>query len=63
MGRGGAEVRTVNRKDQVLNPLAAFLKRGQFYLLHCSLSCINEYLTIDSGGYMSPINLCAIIAA
>ena len=34
---------------------AAVLKPwGSFFTLHCSspLSCINEYLTIDSGGYV-----------
>ena len=43
---------------------AAVLKPwASCFALHCSssLSCINEYLAIDSGGYM--YKLCALIAA
>ena len=34
---------------------AAVLNWAVFFTLHCSssLSCINEYLAIDSGGYLT----------
>ena len=32
-------------------------KIGHFCSFHCSLSCINEYLAIDSGGNVSDLAL------
>ena len=45
---------------------AAVLKhRAIVFILHCSssLSCINEYLAIDTGGYLCTNSLRALIAA
>ena len=51
------ECRTRNRESPGSNPpLLPFRRLGIFRSLHrrpCSLSCINEYLTIDSGGNVS----------
>ena len=48
------ECRTRNRESPGSNPpLLPFRRLGIFRSLHrrpCSLSCINEYLAIDSGG-------------
>ena len=35
---------------------------GTFFTLHCSgsLSCVNEYLAIDVGGYLCRNSLCAV---
>ena len=47
----GVELRTIDFE----NPSAAVLKPwASVFTLHCSssLSCINEYLAIDSGGYV-----------
>ena len=48
----GVELQTLDYENPGSNPV---LKPwASFYTLHCSssLSCINEYLTIDSGGYV-----------
>ena len=45
---------------------AAALHLGQVpFALHCcsSLSCMNEYLAVNSGGYVNTNNLCTCIAA
>ena len=55
------ECRTRNRESPGSNPpLLPFQRLGIFRSLHrrpCSLSCINEYLAIDSGGYVSDLVL------
>ena len=55
------ECRTRNRESPGSNPpLLPFRRLGIFRSLHrrpCSLSCINEYLAIDSGGNVSDLVL------
>ena len=55
------ECRTRNRESPGSNPpLLPFRRLGIFRSLHrrpCSLSCINEYLSIDSGGNVSDLVL------
>ena len=55
------ECRTRNRESPGSNPsLLLFRRLGIFRSLHrrpCSLSCINEYLAIDSGGNVSDLVL------
>ena len=55
------ECRTRNRESPGSNPpLLPFRRLGIFHSLHrrpCSLSCINEYLAIDSGGNVSDLVL------
>ena len=55
------ECRTRNRESPGSNPpLLPFRRLGIFRSLHrrpCSLSCINEYLAIDSGGNASDLVL------
>ena len=55
------ECRTRNRVSPGSNPpLLPFRRLGIFRSLHrrpCSLSCINEYLAIDSGGNVSDLVL------
>ena len=49
----GIELRTLDYENPASS--AGVLKRWAiFFTLHCSssLSCINKYLTIDSGGYV-----------
>ena len=51
----GVELRTLDYENPGSNPALRYKNVGQvFFTLHCSssLSCINEYLTIDSGGYV-----------
>ena len=43
---------TLSRENPGSNPLATVSKVGQFRCLS-SFSCINEYLAIDSGGYVN----------
>ena len=47
------------------NPVLPCKTFGNFFILHCSssLSCMNEYLAIDSGRYLCKNNLHALIAA
>ena len=48
----GVELQTLDLEDLGLNPV---LKPcASFFTLHCSssISCINEYLAVDSGGYV-----------
>ena len=55
------ECRTRNRESPGSNPpLLPFRRLGMFRSLHrrlCSLSCINEYLAIDSGGNVNDLVL------
>ena len=55
------ECRTRNRESPGSNPpLLPFRRLGIFRSIHrrpCSLSCINEYLAIDSGGHVSDLVL------
>ena len=55
------ECRTRNRESPGSNPpLLPFRRLDIFRSLHrrpCSLSCINEYLAIDSGGHVSDLVL------
>ena len=55
------ECRTRNRESPGSNPpLLPFRRLGIFRSLHrrpCLLSCINEYLAIDSGGNVSDLVL------
>ena len=51
----GVELRTLDYENPGSNPVLRCLNLGQvFFTLHCSssLSCINEYLAIDSGDYV-----------
>ena len=63
MERGSSvvECRTRNQVSPGSNPyLLPFRKIGHFRSLHCgpgSLSCINEYLAIDSDGHVSDLAL------
>ena len=50
------ECRTRNRESPGSNPVVTVSKFGHFLSLHdasARLSCINEYLAIDSGGNVS----------
>ena len=48
-----------SREPGFESPFATVSKIGHFSFtsLHCSLSCINEYLAIDSGGNVSDLVL------
>ena len=52
----GVELRTHDRlrESGFESYVAVLIPWGSFFTLHCSssLSCINEYLAIDSGGYV-----------
>ena len=50
----GVELRTLDYENPGSNPGCGVKTLGKFFTLHCSssLSCLNEYLTIDSGGYV-----------
>ena len=51
----GAELRTLDYENPGFESCAAMLKpRASLFTLHCSssLSCVNEYLALDSGGYV-----------
>ena len=49
----GVERRILDDENPFSNP-AVLKPWARFFTLHCasSLSCINEYLAIDSGGYV-----------
>ena len=50
----GVELRTLNYENPGSNPGCGVKTWGKCFTLHCSssLSRINEYLAIDSGGYV-----------
>ena len=51
----GVELRTLGLRDPRFKSCAAVLKPwASVFTIHCSssLSCINQYLAIDSGGYV-----------
>ena len=50
----GVELRTLDYENPGSNPGCGVKTVGTFFTLHCfsSLSYINEYLGIDSGGYV-----------
>ena len=50
----GVELQTLDYENPGSNPDCGVKTLGKFFTLHCSssLSCINEYLVIDSGGYV-----------
>ena len=52
----GSEVdhRNLDYENPGSNPRCGVKNMGKFFTLHCSssLSCINEYLAIDNGGYV-----------
>ena len=54
--RNGSEVelRILDYENPGSNPGCGVKTVGKFFILHCSssLSCINEQLAIDSGGYV-----------
>ena len=59
MGRGGVEVRTSDfqSREPGLNPCCHFkvLAISSIPRCHSSLSCINEYLATDTGGYLNEV--------
>ena len=50
----GVALRTLDYENPGSNPGCGVKTLGKFFTLHCSssLSCLNEYLTIVSGGYV-----------
>ena len=50
----GVELRTLDYENPGSNPDCGVKTLGKFFTLYCSssLSCLNEFLTIDSGGYV-----------
>ena len=61
----GAEHWTLNYEDPDLNPPLSCKSLGNFLTLHCpsSLSCMKEYLAIESGEDMRTSILRELIAA
>ena len=56
---------TFNKDNPSLNPALPFQTADKFFTLHCfnSHCCTNEYLAIDSGGYLCTNSLRASVAA
>ena len=57
-GSSAVECRTRNRESLGSNPLCYRFEVCEFF----SLSCINEYLAIDSGGNVNEWSSCIIAA-
>ena len=64
----GSVARTLNfptKRTRVRNPCCWVKPWASLFILHCSssLSCLNEYLAVDNGGYLCMVTFHALIAA